>query len=350
MSVAAALPAGLDVVLVEREDQLGAHSTGRSAALFYPSYGHPSSVRLAAASQHVLEDGGFLSKRGVLTVARASLRAEIESMRATSVDPNAEIIGGLAGLQELCSVLGGSLELGLYEPAVADIDVMALHASFVRRARERGVEVRRTAGVNGLGRIADDCWSVETSGETFTTRVVVNASGAWGDEVALMAGVQPVGLTPLRRTAFMTPAPGDAVAWPAVVELSHSWYFKPEGPQLLCSPAEEKPAPPGDPRPATEDVAAAIDRINAATSLDIRSVTSEWTGLRTFSPDQAMVVGFAEDAPGFFWLVGQGGTGIQTAPAAGQLAAALISGGPLPSTLERYEVRPHDYGIERLRR
>ena len=165
-----------------------------------------------------------------------------------------------------------------------------------------------------------------------------------------MAGVQPVGLTPLRRTAFMTAAPGDAADWPAVVEVSHAWYFKPEGPQLLCSPAEEKPAPAGDPRPATEDVAAAIERINAVTSLGIRSVTSEWTGLRTFSPDQAMIVGFDPDAPGFFWLVGQGGTGIQTAPAAGELAAAQIAGEPLPPTLARYGVRPQDYGIKRLRR
>lgn len=164
-----------------------------------------------------------------------------------------------------------------------------------------------------------------------------------------MANVQPAGLTPRRRTAFMVAAPDEASEWPAVVAVDHSWYFKPEGPQLLCSPAEQEPAPPGDPRPHMHDVAAAIERINAVTSLGIRSVTSEWTGLRTFAADEAMVIGFDPDAPGFFWLVGQAGTGIQTSPAAGVLAAAQILGEPLPDSLSRAGVQADEYNINRLR-
>jgi D-arginine dehydrogenase len=162
---------------------------------------------------------------------------------------------------------------------------------------------------------------------------VVNASGAWGDVVAGLAGIEPVGLQPMRRTAFMVPGDGTYATWPFVVDVDQLFYFRPDGAQILCSLAEERPSPPVDPRPDMADVALAIERINGATTLDIRSVNSQWTGLRTFAPDREMVIGEEPTAPGFFWLVGQGGTGIQTAPAYGALVASQVLASALPPGL-----------------
>ena len=163
--------------------------------------------------------------------------------------------------------------------------------------------------------------------------MIVNAAGAWGDQVAALAGIPPVGLVPKRRTAFMVPGNNDAVDWPMVVESRQEFYFKPDGPQFLCSLAEEEPSEPTDPRPRMEDVALAIDRINTATTLAIRTVNSQWTGLRTFAPDRELVIGEEPTSPGFFWLVGQGGTGIQTSPGYGQLLAGLVTDGSAPQPL-----------------
>jgi D-arginine dehydrogenase len=163
--------------------------------------------------------------------------------------------------------------------------------------------------------------------------VVVNAAGAWGDRIAGLAGIAPIGLRPLRRTAFMVPGDSAYADLPFIVDADEDFYFRPDGSQFLCSPAEEVPDAPGDPRPRETDVAQAIERINAAAELAIRTVRSQWTGLRTFSPDRAMVIGFEPYRPGFFWLVGQGGTGIQTSPGAADLAASLIRGDELPEPL-----------------
>ena len=161
-------------------------------------------------------------------------------------------------------------------------------------------------------------------------RTVVNAAGAWGDVVAAMFGIPPVGLTPRRRTAFMTPSPYDGSAdWPMVVDVAHRWYTKPDGTQFLCSPADQTPSPPCDAKAEEIDVAMAIDLINQSTTLGIRTVSSAWAGLRTFAPDESMVIGPDPRVPGFVWCVGQGGTGIQTAPAAGRLLADLtLDGAP----------------------
>jgi D-arginine dehydrogenase len=163
--------------------------------------------------------------------------------------------------------------------------------------------------------------------------IVINATGAWGDEVAALAGVGPIGLQPMRRTAFMVPGSQAYHRWPMTVEAEQRFYFKPDGVQFLCSLAEESPCHPCDPKPQMEDVALAIERINEATVLGIRAVNSQWTGLRTFSPDRDLVVGEDPTVPGFFWLVGQGGIGIQTSPAYGSLLASLATGTDLAPEL-----------------
>ena len=172
-----------------------------------------------------------------------------------------------------------------------------------------------------------------TSGETIKCQTIVNAADAWGDKVAEMAGVEPVGLTPMRRTAFMVPGNDAYSRWPMVADTDQGFCFKADGSQILCSLSEEEPAQPGDPRPHMEDIALAIERINQTTTLGIRSVSSQWTGLRTFSPDRELVIGEEPDTPGFFWLVGQGGTGIRTSPAYGALLSTQVRGPDHPEHL-----------------
>lgn len=187
---------------------------------------------------------------------------------------------------------------------------------------------------------ADGAWQAITSAGDFCAPVLVNAAGAWGDELAQLAGVGPLGLEPRRRTAFTTPVPPDVdiASWPLVIDASESFYFKPDAGVLLMSPANEDPVAPQDVQPEELDVAVAVDRIEAATHLRIRQVRRKWAGLRSFVADKSPVVGYAPDAPGFFWLVGQGGYGIQTAPAMGELAAALVQGKPVPAALAAWGV------------
>jgi D-arginine dehydrogenase len=178
-------------------------------------------------------------------------------------------------------------------------------------------------------------WVVTTPSEVYETDVVVNAAGAWCDEIAALAGVRPIGLRPLRRTAFTCPAPDgvDVRSWPLVADIDDRFYFKPEGPQLLCSLADETPSPPCDAVAEPVDVALAIERINEATTLDLRHVRRAWAGLRSFVADRTPVVGFDPEAPGFCWLAGQGGYGIQTAPAMARAAAGLVVDRRLPDDL-----------------
>lgn len=228
---------------------------------------------------------------------------------------------------------------GIDEPDAMDIDVASLHQAYVRIARSHGAGIRTDSRVTAI-RAMTDGWRVEAGAETFETDAIVNAAGAWGDDVAGLAGVDPVGLQPMRRTAFMVPGSDDYSAWPMVVDVGHRFYFKPDGGQILCSLAEENPSEPTDPRPRMEDIALAIDRINEATTLGIRTVNSEWTGLRTFAPDRELVVGEDPTAAGFYWLVGQGGTGILTSPGYGALIASLVMKGPLPDELVAAGVDP----------
>jgi D-arginine dehydrogenase len=213
--------------------------------------------------------------------------------------------------------------------------VAAIHQGYVRGARSNGAEIVRNAGVTSLERHGDR-WTVATAdGRLHRAPVVVDAAGAWADDVAAAAGIERVGLTPLRRSIFMVPSPlGEASrGFPNCSDVDESFYANPEGAQFLCSPADETPCPPSDAKPDEVEIARAIEAINAATTIGVRSVTSSWAGLRTFAPDRNLVVGEDPTAPGFFWLAGQGGYGIQTSPAAARLGAALVLGEPVPSDL-----------------
>jgi D-arginine dehydrogenase len=322
VSAAAELSNDRSVVLLERERTLAYHTTGRSAALLFGSYGHPDTLPLTQRSlawfddpPHV--DHPVLTPRGAMTLVFSGELPELAGGIPITPDEAAARVPAIRS-----DLLVGAV----WEPDAADMDVASIHQAYVRQVRSNGGTVVTSSRVTTLR--AGPPWQVATPEGVWQADHVVNAAGAWGDEVARLAGLQPVGLTPKRRTAFMVTAPPDSEHWPLVTDSSHSFYFKPDGTQLLCSPADETPSEPVDARPADIDIALAIERINDATTLQIRSIRSSWAGLRTFAPDGSMVIGPDPDEPTFHWLVGQGGTGIQTAPAAASLLADLVTDGP----------------------
>jgi D-arginine dehydrogenase len=341
--IAAHLAAEASVVLVERERTVAYHTTGRSAAAFIESYGPPAIRHLTVASRtFFVEHGGtspdrppLLLPRPVLMVGDEHQVATLEAAARLGRRFVAEI--QLLAPQEaiaLCPVLEPSrLAGGVLDPNAQDIDVAAVLDVMLAQCRAAGGTVRTSSELVSLERDGA-AWAVHLSGgRILRATTVVDAAGAWGDELGRRAGAAPVGLQPRRRTALLVPGPGDHGGWPLVVDVDERWYFKPEGPNLLCSPADETPVEPCDARPEELDVALAIDRVNTATTLGIRHVRRSWAGLRTFSPDGNPVVGFDTEVEGFFWFVGQGGYGIQTAPAMGRLGAALVLGHPAPSDL-----------------
>lgn len=332
-TASAALSADRRVALIEAEEQAGYHTTGRSAAIWVRNYGPPDVRALTALSRPFFEapppgftDVKLLRRRPVLFLAPARQRAALEALLA-----------GGTGLRELpvgeARVLVPALRPGYAEAAAIeddafDMDVAALHGGFLRRLRAQGgvLALRSRAG-----RIArrDGAWHVDTSsGAVFAAPVLVNAAGAWGDEIARQAGVAPLGLAPKRRTgAVIDPAPWEVRDWPMAMDAEGSWYARPEArTRLMVSPADETPMPPHDVRPDELDVAVAVARMQEALDIAVRRVEHSWAGLRTFTRDGSLAFGWDGAAEGFFWCVGQGGYGIQTAPAAGRLAADLIAG------------------------
>lgn len=330
------------VVLVEAETTLAYHTTGRSAALLFESYGADAIRPLTRASRAFfadpppgLADGAWMSRRGGLLIGRpdqkASLQAMLEHGRATS--PALQLVDE-DECRRLSPVIRPGYALGgVWDPEAQDLDVAGIHQGYVRGIRAAGGSIVTGVRVDHIRRV-DERWVVRLNETTLRAPTIVNAAGAWGDVVATAAGVPPIGLVPKRRTAFMVASnqPGSS-HWPMVIDVDQDFYFKPDGPQYLCSPADETPSEPCDAKPLETDVALAIERINRATTLEIRHVRSQWAGLRTFAPDGGMVIGFDPEHGGFFWLVGQGGTGIQTSAAAGMLARALIADGRPPRDL-----------------
>lgn len=346
VSVAAELADRADVVLVEQESVLAYHTTGRSAAMYFESYGHPASRPLTRASRPFFEDppegttdAPLLSPRRALYIGRPDQADSLaEKVAGDATRDFVEVSG--ADVPKLQPVIRpGYAVSGLLDPVAQDIDVAAVHQAFVRLFRARGGTIDTSAPAVDLDRRGDR-WVVRTKDRRIEANAVVNAAGAWGDVIAAMAGLPPVGLVPRRRTAFMVSGSDDYADTPLVADVDMQFYFKPDGEQFLCSLAEEVPEEPCDARPREIDVALAIDRINAATILDIRHVRSSWTGQRTFAPDEAPVIGFDPLADGFFWLVGQGGTGIQSSPGAARYSASMILDGEADPMTRSEDVDP----------
>ncbi len=355
-----ALAAHGAVVVLEREDQPGYHSTGRSAAQYTALYGNRTIRALTRLGKGFFDapPSGFtehpiLTPRGALFVVTAAQREKMRDLAAFA-GGEAVPVRELTKDETLAMVpvlRPDAFDCGLHEPESTDIDVHALHHGYLRGLRARGGRVVTGAAVTGLTRAAGR-WRVQSRAGDFDAPVVVNAAGAWADVVAALAGVRPVGLVPKRRTAMLFDPPDglDCAAWPLTIDMDEQWYFKPDAGRLFGSPADETPIEPCDVQPEELDLAIAVDRIEKATSLKIGAIAHRWAGLRSFVADKSLVIGFAPDADGFFWLAGQGGYGIQTSPAASAAAAGLIVNGRLPDAFDEYALSPADLAPARLLR
>lgn len=332
------------VLLLERESQPGYHSTGRSAAVYSETYGNDTIRALTSASRAFFErpPQGFAehplwSPRAWLYIARADSVARLDAWyeHARTLVPTLERLDADETLRRAPMLREGYAAGAVCEPLGADLDVDALHRGFLRAAQRNGARIATDAEVVAIER-SGGIWRVRTRrGESYDARVLVNAAGAWGDEIAALAGVAPVGLEAKRRTAILFPAPPDFDLHdaPVVVDIDETFYFKPDAGKLLGSPADETDCAPCDAQPEELDVAIAAARIEEAVRFPITRIESRWAGLRTFAADRTPVVGYDDALEGFFWLVGQGGYGIQTAPALARVAGELARGAPMPEDL-----------------
>jgi D-arginine dehydrogenase len=332
--------APLRVLLLEREAQPGFHSTGRSAAMFEESYGPPAVRALTRAGRGFFElpprgfgEGPLITPRGALFIAAADRLAPLQQLQATlQAEGVAAQMLATAEARALCPVLRPeAVAAAVLDPGAADLDVHRLHQGFLRGARAGGVQLVCSAGVQALEH-APAGWRLDTTAGRFVAQQVVNAAGAWADELGALAGLAPIQLQPKRRSAFVFDPPADLPTrdWPLVTDIDESFYFKPEGALLLGSPANTDPVPPHDVMPEEIDIATGIHRIEAATTLQIRRPRRSWAGLRSFVPDGELVIGAEPTSETFFWLAAQGGYGIQTSVGAGRLAAALLRRRSLP--------------------
>lgn len=350
-SLAFRLAPKVSVLLLEAEIQPGLHSTGRSAAMFMESYGPPQVRALTRASRGFYEQPpqGFaevplVGPRGALYVAWQGQQAELDHLQAElqATGTPIERLDAAATLARVPALRAEGLLGAVWEPDALDIDVNALHQGFLRGARRAGAELWVEAVLQGAVR-ESDAWALQLAdGRRAQARVLVDAAGAWADEVARRCGVVPLGIQPKRRSAFTfdVPAGMDARAWPTVAGVAEDWYIKPDAGQLLGSPANADPVPPHDVQPEELDIALGIDAIQRDTLLAIRRPRRTWAGLRSFTPDGELAVGFDARTPGFFWLAGQGGYGIQSAAGASALAASLLLHEDLPAALRSEGVDP----------
>ena len=346
-TAAAHLAADRTVALIEAEEAAGYHSTGRSAAMWIQNYGPPTVRVMTGLSRRFFEQPppGFTAiplmlRRPVLFIAPEEQLPQFRAMLDSGIGVH-EIAPREAEAM-VPALRPGWTRGAATETDAFDMDVAALHQGFLRQLRARGGTLALRSRAGRIER-RDGRWLVEvTGGATFVAKILVNAAGAWGDSVARIAGVAPLGLQARRRTGVIVdPAPWTVAGWPMINDVAHTWYARPEArTKMMISPADETDLDPQDVQPDELDVAIAIDRMQQAMAIEVRRVEHAWAGLRTFTPDRELAIGWDDAADGFFWSVGQGGYGIQTSPAAGQLTADLIAGrdpgtlGPLLATLD----------------
>ena len=347
------------VVLLERENRCGYHSTGRSAACFSENYGNAVVRRLAIASRAFLDDPppGFcehalLIPQPVITIARADqltlLRQQLDQARA--LVPSITEIEAAEALSRVPILKADYVAGAFIEPHSMEIDVHGLHQGYLKGARGRGARVVVDAGVTAIER-RNEQWRVTTPAGIFAAPVIVNAAGAWADVIADMAGVRPLGLVPKRRTAFTVALPDglEPRNWPMIDDVAEEFYFKPDAGRLFVSPADASPSAPVDAYPDELDVAAGVERLERATQLNVTRVSHSWAGLRTFARDGSPVVGFDGTVSGYCWLAGQGGYGIKTSPALSRACAALVRGKQLPEEFGRLRIGADELSPDRLR-
>lgn len=325
-SIAAELAAHARVVLCEAEDYPGYHTTGRSAAFREECYGGPDIVPLTLASGDYLRDGGFLTPRGGLYVAREGQEAQVDAFLERFADSGVTIHRlDRAQLEERLPGVSEEWTEALSQPNCADIDVAGLHQHYLSRAKAGGVELRTRHRLESARREAAE-WVLGfgAAGE-LRASTLVNAAGAWADPLAELCGAKALGIQPLRRTvAQLRVDPAPPADLPLTLDIAGDFYFRPDNGRIWLSPHDETPSEPCDAAPEEYDVALAIDRFEHVVDWKIEAVERKWAGLRSFSPDRRPVYGYDPQVDGFFWFAGQGGYGIQTAPAAARFGAQLL--------------------------
>lgn len=336
------------VLILEAEEQLAYHTTGRSAAFYAETYGGAGIRPLTTASKDFFFEGGnvpFLHPRGCLHVAwegqEGALHKMLDVFQTTC--PRIEQLDAQNVLDRAPALKAGGVIGAIHDPDCSDLDVHAILQHYIKAIKSAGGAVETGARVTALGH-DKGIWRVTTSKGVFEAPLIVNAAGAWGDEIARFARLKPMGLEPKRRSVI-TFSPDLAVDpnWPLTLDIEERFYFKPESGRILASPADETPSAPCDVQPEELDIARLIADLEARTDFKIPRIDAKWAGLRTFVADRHPVYGFANDADGFFWCVGQGGWGIQTSPAAAHVVEALVTGGEGPKGVDmtRFSVREH---------
>lgn len=346
------------VVLLEQEAALGSHTTGRSAALYTQAYGNAAIRALTTASKPFYDapptgftDYPLLTKRGVLLIGREDQRALVEDevIAAQKLAPRVRLVEREEAISLSPALKPDYVNAACFEPDAKDMDVDAIMQGFVNGARAAGTEIWLEARVLDMIQ-KNSGWRLETNRGDIDAGIVVNAAGAWATPLAVAAGATPHRVTPKRRTACLVDAPPIPAfaASAATIDVEEEFYFKPDAGLVLISPADETPVEAHDAYPKEIDIAIAADRVQRAANIPIRSIAHSRAGLRSFADDKTPIAGFDDKAPGFFWLAGQGGYGIQTAPALSMLAAALILGQTLPEPLLECGVNASDLSPERF--
>ena len=349
-SVAYELQSRGRTLLLEREPLPGYHTTGRSAAFSVESYGNRVVQLLTRAGRAFLEDPpeGFAQHRlthrcPVLWIARFDQAQRLAERARRVIAAGAELCEVSAAEAHLmCPVLREqSIAMAVVEEQALHIDVAALLDAYLAGFRARGGELATRAAVTGLHSVRGS-WEVCAGNARHRAGVIVNAAGAWAEEIGTLAGARPIGLVPLRRTAITFDPPGDVdiTSWPCLIDADEAFYLKPEGARLLASPCDETPFAPCDVTPDDLGVALAVERVMRATTLKIRHVQHRWAGLRSFVADRAPVIGMDPEIPGLCWLAGQGGSGIMTSSSVARAAASLIVDGALPADLKTLGITP----------
>ena len=333
------------VVVLEKESHLGYHTTGRSAAFFTENYGNKIIRALTKASRSFLEsptqcfrdDPLMTLNGGSLFVANKDQYNAVENELQYAKETSAVIreISKKEALAIVPALKSQYLSRALHEPYSKVMDVDLIHQGYARGAKNNKAEVIFNQEVISIKKNKSN-WEVKTKTNNFVSPIIINAAGAWCDEIGILANCKPLGIKPKRRTViiFKNTENYEIKEWPVVIDIEDNFYFKPEAGDFLASPADETDSPPCDAQPEEIDIALTVDRIQTATKLKIQNVKHKWAGLRSFYSDRTPIVGEDQKNSGFFWLAGQGGYGIQTSPSISKIIEHLITGQKWPSKLE----------------
>ena len=347
------------VIVLEKEAHLGYHTTGRSAAFFTENYGNKTIRALTKASRDFLENPSesFLNNPlmslngGVLMIANSNQTDVVEKELKYAHENTAKVfeISKKEALKMVPALKGSYLDRALHEPYSKVMDVDLIHQGYARGAKKNETKIYFNQEVIKISK-DKNLWNIKTRNETYSAPVIINAAGAWCDEIALLANCKPLGIKPKRRTIIIFKNTDNYIInqWPVVIDINDNFYFKPEAGKFLASPADETDSPPCDAQPEEIDIALTVERLEKATNLKIKNIEHKWAGLRSFYPDRTPVVGEDNNNSGFFWLAGQGGYGIMTSPSISKILESLITGKKWPKKLEELSINENTLSPNRF--